>query len=48
MPEKLDPEAKRLRKVSPGYLADQIARFCTPVHTGWRLTCTALRKVGVA
>jgi hypothetical protein len=24
MPEKLDPEAKRLRKVSPAYLADQI------------------------
>jgi hypothetical protein len=20
------------------------ARFCNPVHTGWRLTCTALRK----
>jgi hypothetical protein len=24
VPEKLDPEAKRLRKVSPAYLADQI------------------------
>jgi hypothetical protein len=101
MPEKLDADAKRLRKVSPGYLADQIgalearievlkaeairrelrraegeayrivlsppgtsqrtdkplllrvlgitpaeyaARFCNPAHTGWRLTCTALRK----
>jgi hypothetical protein len=105
VPEKLDPEAKRLRKASPGYLADQIgalearievfkaeairrelrraegeayrivltppgtsqrtdkpmllsvlgitaaeyaARFTYPAHTGWRLTCTALRKVGVA
>jgi hypothetical protein len=101
MPEKLDPEAKRLRKVSAGELADEIgalearvealkaeairrdlrraegdayrivltppgtsqrtdkplllkvlgitaaeytARFCNPVHTGWRMTCTALRK----
>jgi hypothetical protein len=101
MPEKLDADTKHLRKVPPGYLADQIgalearievlkaeairrelrraegeayrivltppgtsqrtdkplllkvlgittaeytARFCNPVHTGWRLTCTALRK----
>jgi hypothetical protein len=105
MPEKLDADAKRLRKVAPGYLADQIgalearievlkaeairrelrraegeayrivltppgtsqrtdkplllqvlgitaaeyaARFCNPVHTGWRLTCTALRKDAAA
>jgi hypothetical protein len=24
--------------------AEYAARFCNPVHTGWRLTCTALRK----
>jgi hypothetical protein len=105
MTEKLDPEAKRLRNISPGDLADAIgalearvevlkaeairrdlrrvegeayrivltppgtgqradkalllrvlgitaaeytARFCHPVHTGWRLTCTALRKFATA
>jgi hypothetical protein len=105
MPEKLDAEAKRLRTISPGDLADAIgalearvevlkaeairrdlrraegeayrivltppgtsqrtdkplllkvlgitaaeytARFCNPVHTGWRLTCTALRKYAAA
>jgi hypothetical protein len=103
--EKLDAEAKRLRKLSPGALADEIgalearvdalkdeairrelrraegeayrivltppgtsqrtdkplllqvlgitaaeyaARFTYPVHTGWRLTCTALRKIAAA
>ena len=82
MTEKLDPEAKRLRHVSSGELADAIgalearvevlkaprsapisrcccgcsgspraeyaSRFCHPVHTGWRLTCTAPRKVAAA
>ena len=105
MSEKPDPEAKRLRNISPGDLADAIgalqarvemlkaeairrelhrvegeayrivltppgtqqrtdkplllrvlgiteaeytARFCHPVHTGWRLTCTALRKLATA
>ena len=100
-----DPEAKRLRKLSPGDLADEIgvlearidalkaeairrelhraegqafkitltppgtsqrtdkplllkvlgitaaeyaSRFTYPVQTGWRLTCTALRKVAAA
>ena len=23
-------------------------RFCRPVHTGWRMTCNALRKIAVA
>jgi hypothetical protein len=105
MSEKLDPEANRLRNISPGELADAIgalearvevlkaeairrelrraegeaysivltppgtgqrtdkpkllqvlgitaaeyaARFTYPVHTGWRLTCTALRKLSAA
>jgi hypothetical protein len=103
--EKLDAEAKRLRKLSPGAIADRIgtleaqvdalkgeairrelhraegqafkitmtppgmsqrtdktlllkvlgitageyaARFTYPVHSGWRMTCTALRKVAAA
>jgi hypothetical protein len=25
--------------------AEYTARFTYPVHTGWRLTCTSLRKV---
>ena len=28
--------------------AEYAARFTYPVHTGWRLTCTALRKLAVA
>jgi hypothetical protein len=28
--------------------AEYSARFCHPVQTGWRLTCTALRKLVIA
>ena len=29
--------------------AEYAARFCRPVHTGWRrLTCTAIRKLAAA
>ena len=105
MTTKLDPEAKRLRRLTDGQLVDEIgelderhealkaeairrelrraegalfkitltppgtsqrtdkkkllevlgmsegeysARFCYAVHTGWRLTCTALRKLAAA
>jgi hypothetical protein len=65
MTEKLEPEAKRLRKLSPGELADEIGalearhdvlkaeairrelhRAEGESQSGWRLTCTALRKAG--
>ena len=67
MTEKLEPEAKRLRKLSPGELANEIGalearhdvlkaeairrelrRAEGESQSGWRLTCTALRKLATA
>ena len=41
-------DKKKLLEVLGMSEGEYSARFCYPVHTGWRLVCTALRKLAAA